>query len=162
MTENCPGRDRQTDRDSDGTGFEWLVLPLQWLVICDLASTSFSSAKFSWLFGCLIFLFFFFFFFFFFFLHLKKKNCFFLFCFVVVCLFVLFCFWFFFFFFTIKKLLRTVAYTNLSDSLLPYMLVVCLYTYNWVMYTCVFMALWTRKFCVEAFMRNSFHLSVHA
>ena len=45
----------------------------------------------------------------------KKKFLFVLFC---CCLFVCFVFCLFFFFFTIKKLLRTVAYTNLSDSLI--------------------------------------------
>ena len=42
VTENCEGgrgTDRRKERDRNGAGFEWIALPLLWLVISDLVST---------------------------------------------------------------------------------------------------------------------------
>ena len=49
--------DRQKERDDrDEAVFEWLALPLQWLVIWDLVSNPFSSARSSWHSDCFLLL----------------------------------------------------------------------------------------------------------
>ena len=58
-------------------------------------------------------------------------------------------------------LLAIAAYMNLSDILLPYVLGVCLYMYNsvmWALCAWVHLVLWTRMVCVEVVKNVMLHI----
>ena len=125
-------KEKKKGRDRDGAVFEWLALPLQWLVTWDLVSGTRSIPPSPPDFPPTTFFLLFFFFFssFFFFLAFFFFGCLLL---VIVA------------YITLLDILK-VAYMTLSDILLPYLLDVCLYMYNWVVYE--------MYACVKVFMRH--------